>query len=217
MTRLKKLYLKGKLLDVAHPFEDELGWLVRTNHRLALESIARLEREEISLGRWDEREIRAHSDELRRAANGLALVGLVTRLHHWVSVFVEQLPNQSAKLEGLPKQRAKEEGVRVVPLLVKNLTALNAELVRTESDPVPIDFFDDLVTVRDSIIHADSKSEWTYRGKKKQVAERYVNTASGEVEFTEAHLQEAMEKSVRQVKWYDDQLDALQGAELSPN
>lgn len=201
MARLKKLYLKGKLLNVPHPFEEELGWFVRTNHRLLLENISRIEREEIALRTWDEREIRAESDELRRAASGLALVGLVTRLHHWVSVFVEELPKQSAK----------DESVRGVPLLVKNLTRLNAALERTESSPIPIDFFKNLVAVRDAIIHADAKTEWTYRGEKRKVSERYANTASGEVDFTETHLQEAIENSVRQVKWYDDQLDVLRG------
>jgi hypothetical protein len=206
LTRLKKLYLKGKLLDVPHPFEEELGWLVRTNHRLVLESISRIERDEIALDNLDPTEIHTYSDELRRAANNLALVGLVTRLHHWVSVFVEDLPKQSVK-----EKSANEIG------LIKNLTTLNAALERTESSPIPIDFFKNLVAVRDAIIHADAKSEWTYGDKKKQVSERYANTASGEVDFTETHLQEAIENSVRQVKWYDDQLYALQGTELSPH
>jgi hypothetical protein len=200
VTRLKKLYLKGKLLDVPHPFEEELGWLVRTNHTLVLESISRIEREEIALENLDPIETHTYSDELRRAANNLALVALVTRLHHWVSVFVEELPKHNTK-----QKSAKEIG------LVKNLTTLNAAFARTESSPIPMDFFENLVTARDAIIHADAKSEWTYRGEKRQVSERYANTVSGEVDFTEAHLQEAIENSVRQVKWYDDRLDALQG------
>jgi hypothetical protein len=199
LARLKKLYLKGKLLNVPHPFEEELGWLVRTNHRLVLESISRIERDEIAFGNLDLTEIHTYSDELRRAANNLALIGLVTRLHHWVSVFVEELPRQSAK-----EKSAREIG------LVTNLTTLNAALERTESSPIPIDFFEDLVTVRDAIIHADSKIEWTYRHKR-CVSERYANTTLGEVEFTEAHLQEAIEKSVSQVKWYDERLDVLNG------
>jgi len=32
---LKKLYL-NKLLEVPHPFDEELGWLVSTNHRLVM-------------------------------------------------------------------------------------------------------------------------------------------------------------------------------------
>jgi hypothetical protein len=184
---------------VPHPFEEELGWLVRTNHTLVLESISSIEREEIALENLDPTEIHTYSDELRRAANNLALVGLVTRLHHWVSVFVEELPKHNTR-----EKSAKEIG------LVKNLTTLNAALARTESSPISIDFFENLVTVRDAIIHADSKSKWTYGKKERQVSERYAITASGEVDFTETHLQEAIENSVRQVKWYDDRLDALQ-------
>jgi hypothetical protein len=45
VTRLKRLYLNGKLLDTPHPFEEELGWLVSTNHTLVTENISRIEEE----------------------------------------------------------------------------------------------------------------------------------------------------------------------------
>src|SRR5712692_10525817 len=124
---------------------------------------------------------RPFADDLRRAANSLAVVGLVTRLHHWVSIFVEEITSKSAKHRGL----------------VNNLKLLNE---RTGFGPVSIEFFEDLVTVRDAIVHADYRIEWSYQDKKRQVSGRYANATSGEVEFTETHLDEAIENSVTQVK-----------------
>jgi len=90
--------------------------------------------------------------------------------------------------------------------VVKNIRTLNE---RTGEGPIPIGFFESLVTVRDSIIHSDTKTEWEFSGRKRQVAERYANASLGEVEFTQTHLQEAIEKSTTQVKWYDIRLDSL--------
>jgi hypothetical protein len=42
-------------------------------------------------------------DEVKSAANNLALVGLVTRFHHWVSKFVETLTAKSARDRSLAK------------------------------------------------------------------------------------------------------------------
>jgi hypothetical protein len=191
VARLKRLYLKGKLLDLPHPFEEELGWLVSTNHRLVMENVSRIEEEAVATAdHLDLPEIHAYSDELRRAANSLALVGLVTRLHHWVSLFVEELTNKHARDKGLGT----------------NLKTLNK---RTGEGPIPIGFFQELATVRNSIIHADSKIAWTYNGDEKRVAERYVNVSLGEIEFTQTHLQEAIEKATKQIKWYDERLDSL--------
>jgi len=108
-----------------------------------------------------------------------------------VSIFVEEITSKSAKHRGL----------------VNNLKLLNE---RTGFGPVSIEFFEDLVTVRDAIVHADSRIEWSYQDKKRQVSGRYANATSGEVEFTETHLDEAIENSVTQVKWYDDHLDILE-------
>ena len=190
MARLKRLYLGGKLLDLPHPFEEELGWIVSTNHKLLMENISRIEDEaDDTSDHFDFAELHTNSDELRRAAHNLALVGLITRFDHWLSLFVEELSNKNARI-----------GV------VRKLTTLNE---RIGEGPIPIDFFENLITVRDSVIHADTKIEWEFSGKKRRVVDRYANVSSGEIEFTQAHLQEAIEKSIQQVKWYDDQLDAL--------
>lgn len=175
MVRLRKLYLDGKLLECPHPFEDEIDWVVRTNHRLVFESISRIE------GEAEPDEIEdGYSNELRRAANSLALVGLVTTLHHWISIFVEELTKENATDRSL----------------VRNLKTLDE---RTGVSPIPIQFFEELVTVRDSIIHAHSQIQWTFRHAR-EVPQRYADTASGEVQFTEADLNEAIQKSITLVK-----------------
>jgi hypothetical protein len=185
MARLKRLYMGGRLLDVPHPFEEELEYLVSAGHRLVMERVSRSEEEGIAKAENEDLpELQAYFEEVRKAANNLALVGLVTRLHHWLSLFVEELTNESARDKSL----------------MKNLRGLNH---RIGEGPIPDDFFRDLVTVRDSIIHADNKVKWEFAGDTRQVADRYANLSLGEIEFTTDHLKEAIAKSIEQVKWYD--------------
>jgi hypothetical protein len=182
-------------LDTPHRFGGELNTLVFINHRLTLEGLSRWEKNDKAsfkdLDRNARRDAMARSevyyDEVRSAANNLALVGLITRFHHWVSKLVESLAAKSARDRSL----------------AKNLRTLNEHL---GAGPVPLSFFADLVTARDSIVHADSQGEWTFRGKQRQVAMRYRDLLSGELYFSDDDLQEAIENSVRQVKWYDDKL-----------
>jgi hypothetical protein len=98
------------------------------------------------------------ADGLRKAANNFAVVALVTRLHHWLSIFVEELTNESARTKSL----------------VKNLKTLNE---RIEEGPIPVSFFESFVTVRDSIVHSDNKIEWEFSGKKHRVADRTQTSA----------------------------------------
>jgi hypothetical protein len=76
---------------------------------------------------------------------------------------------------------------------------------------VPLSFFVDLVSARDSIVHADSQGEWAFQGKPRRVATRYRDLLSGELYFSDDDLQQAIENSVRQVKWYDDKLQERSG------
>jgi hypothetical protein len=48
-----------------------------------------------------------------------------------------------------------------------------------EGAPVDIDFFEELVAVRDSIIHADSKIAWSHNKRNRPVADKYANTEWG--------------------------------------
>jgi hypothetical protein len=201
LVRLRKIYLGDKLLPTPHPFEEEVESLLRANHFLLFGSIADNERkgeaairenpeaEEPEFVHADISDMHDFFNELRSAATNLTLVGLVTRLQHWISIFVEELTKENAKDRGL----------------TSNLKTLNKE---TGSGLVPIEFFQGLSKVRNSIVHADSEVEWNYLDKKQRVPERYINS-TGQLDFKEADLDEAMKNSITQVKWYDDRLEAL--------
>lgn len=181
-------------IEVEHPFATEINVLVTANHQLTVNGIAKLEEYEIAeiretLGGEDhdvvESQIRWQQgfyDEMRKAANHLAVVGLVTRFQHWIAEFV----------------RVRQMKIST---LCKNLESLNAAL--GEAGPVPVLFFEGLVTARDSVIHADSKAEWEHN-RPRRVPKDYRN--DDELEVTEDQLKEAIEKAIRQVKWYDGKL-----------
>ena len=195
--RIKKLLIDGKISELPHPFVEEVEWLVQKNHSLVLESIDRLERDEVSR-RCTEMEdtpeldseiayAKSMADDLRNAANQLALVSLVTRLQHSINVFARDLPDAGRKTG-----------------LVPNLKTLNRVLGESL---VKVDYFADLVTLRDSVIHADSQVEWSYNGETRRVPERYCDINRGELNLTESDLREAIEISIKQVNWYDKRLD----------
>jgi hypothetical protein len=70
MARLKRLYLGGTLLDVPHPFEEELDYLVSAGHRLVMERVSRLEEEGAAkVENEDLPEMHAYFEEVRKAAN----------------------------------------------------------------------------------------------------------------------------------------------------
>lgn len=191
-------------MELAHEFEVDLNTLVVVNHRLTLEAIARSEEEarkntDINLLDADELMVQSVLDEighfyygLERAANNLAIVGLVTRLEHWIGIYARRLPEQ---------QKSRQAA------LVKDLRLLTASL---GDGPVSVEFFQDLVTVRDSVIHADAQAEWEYPdGKRRHVADRYTNFHGGSVDIDEDHVKEAVANAVKQVKWYDEKLTVL--------
>lgn len=195
-----------EVVEVAHEFEVDLNCVVAANHHFALEGIARAEDEEVQ--QWQEAltledsqvalsvisHVQSGYDELRKAANRLALVGLVTRLQHWIARFIKE--------RNFKPEKAHES------LLINQLDVLNRSL---GDGPVSLSYFEELVNVRDSIIHADSRAEWSYRGANRQVADHHRNPW-GEVEFPEEQLKEAIEQATRQVTWYDEQLHPQQAA-----
>lgn len=191
----------GKIEVVAleHDFETEVRQLVTQNHRITLTGIQQAEDEQIAyiekeLAGADKEFIRSeisHAgfffDDLKRAANHMALVALVTRMDHWTRKLVKQLSLRTDKNK-MP--------------VVRDMEALNARLGIA---PIPIQFFKELVTVRDSVIHADSQVQWEFKGPRR-VADRYVDCE--ELNFTEQHLTEATKKVKTQVKWYDEHVAA---------
>lgn len=216
-----KLFLGGKPLDLTHPFEEEVQFLVKTIYELLCENITRKEQEALAEAEKIEdpheagaeiQFVKSNADELRREARSVAVVTLVTRFQHWMRVFVEELPNKKPA-----------NGVE------KNLTTLNKEL--GEEGPVPVAFFSELEAVRDSIVHADSNVEWMRGNEQRRVPQKYreVNletlskftltdeqlreireNAMAQINLTDVHVHEAMAKSIAQVKWYEDRLAALQ-------
>jgi hypothetical protein len=125
-------------------------------------------------------------EDLRVAARNSALVTLVTRLHHWLTAYARRL-----SLNRQPKS------------LVKEMSFLNTAV---GNGPVLIAFFKALVDVRDSVIHADSKPEWSHDGTPRGVLPQY---RTWRVEVTEEDLTAAIEKAIEQVMWYDKKLQAI--------
>jgi hypothetical protein len=191
---------EDEIVRVSHMFEIELSILVTVNYQLTIEGIDKMEREEIAETRKSleledpdlvESQVRWQQtffyDGMRKAATHLAIVGLVTRLQHWIERFV--------RLKQLQLTKKKK--------LVAHIEALNSAL---GEGPVPITFFEDLVMARDSIIHGDSKAQWpdSRTGTRRVVAKHYQN--GGDLEVTENQLKDAIEKAEEQVKWYDRKL-----------
>ena len=219
MARPLKLRLGGKLFDLPHPFEEDVKFLVKATYELLCENIASKEALEITEAEKieDSREagaeiqwVKSNADELSREARSVAVVTLVTRFQHWLRVFVEEMKKKPAN------------GVE------KNLATLNKAL---GEGPVPVAFFCDLETVRDSIIHGDSNVEWMRGKEQRSVPLKYreVNlehlskfklteeqlreirgNAMAQINLTDAHIQEAMARSIQQVKWYEDRLAELE-------
>jgi hypothetical protein len=185
-------------VNIPHSFCSELRTLVFVHHRLALEGLSRWEKQErasVNEDYDDDDEVNERAqlridvcyDELERAAHNLALVGLVTRLQHWIAAFAERLGEKDAKDKALKT----------------NLRFLNDKL---GEGPVSISFFKDLATIRNSIVHADSKAEWSYNNKKQSIPREYTDGKFETVHLLEEQLREAAQNSINQVKYYDDQL-----------
>jgi hypothetical protein len=193
--------------EIAHDFEIDLHMLVTANHEFTIAAIDREEDEELS--KIDgEFHLESHEviysikgqlqntyDDFRRAARLLALVGLVTRLQHWISRFAQRRNLTSVK-QSKPRE----------PTLVTQLNALNRDL---GDGPVSVDFFEKIVTLRDSVIHGDSQMEWGGR----KVAEEY-RSAQG-ADLSEEQLKEAIQKAIAQVKYYDEKIQARTSAKTS--
>ncbi len=204
MVDLSQLNLNDTAVEESHEFEVDIACVVIANHGYALEAIQRSEEQDIANVRhslagedWDfvNSEIRRAEtfyEDLRRSANRLAVVGLVTRLQHWTSRFAKR-----AKI-GMPARVHQSQ-------LLNQMEALNKLLGHPMVD---VTFFKELVDVRDSVVHANSQAEWEYpKGCNRQVAQHYRGPWS-EVEFSPEQLKEAIVKTIQQVKWYDENIRA---------
>jgi hypothetical protein len=130
--------LDDEFIEEAHEFEVDLNCTVVLNHRLTLDGIDHSEEEgflkvrDMFAGRDNEalssemRHVTHFHDDLRRVANNLAVVGLVTRLQHWIIKLVRQLHDES-KLPK-PKKPKSRKPVSKKPELAIKLELLNERL-----------------------------------------------------------------------------------------
>jgi len=179
------------VIEASHPFEAELSLLVVANLRLTLDAIDELEKRESLrmrefLGNEDHDLLASQinwlentHEEMRKAARHLALVGVVTRLQHWIKTL--------ADLNGVaPKAGGKDSE------LCKFLRGLNESL--SKDPPIAMAFIQDLVTARDSVIHGDSKSQWEHNVMR-SVADHHRE--GGELRITQHDLENAIQKAVQ--------------------
>jgi hypothetical protein len=191
--------------ETPHEFEIDVRRTVLINHELLLEGITRAEAEELTklddlteenrrgIATW----IESKHDEFRRAANNLALVGLVTRFHHWLTYLANLV---------------REDGDKSFhQSVIQELTFLDSQF---KNAPIKQSDFKRLVDVRDSIIHANSKASWKHGVRTRQIDPKFTHL--GEVNFTEADLNEAFKNALSAVGWYEHQVELWQRARLGP-
>jgi hypothetical protein len=124
--------------------------------------------------------------ELRANAYKMAAVSLVTRLQHHIEYLARH-----AKVKPDKGQNASR--------LISLLNALNRF---AGEGPISLSFFDGFEELRNSVIHADSNIEWDFQGKTRRVADQYRDSY-GQVGISDEQLEEAVDKMVEQVKWYE--------------
>jgi hypothetical protein len=193
--------------EITHDFEIDLHMLVTANHEFTIAAINREEDEEMAKINNEfhpesreviysiQGQLQNTYDDLRRAARLLALVGLVTRLDHWVSRFAKRRKLTSAK----PSKPHESK-------LVTKLNALNQNL---GNGPVSVEFFEKIVTLRDSVIHGDSQVQWESR----KVADEYRGVQGADL--SEEQLQDAIHNAIAQVKYYDEKIQEQKSAKPS--
>jgi hypothetical protein len=104
-------YDYGPTAEEAHPFETDVKRVVLINHTLILRSLTRAESGEVARFKQADKSgsnqqpfidcIGSRYNELRRAATNLALVGLITRFHHWL-IYLANLSRAEQITGGCP-------------------------------------------------------------------------------------------------------------------
>lgn len=61
------------------------------------------------------------------------------------------------------------------------------------------------INVRDSVIHADSKANWSYHGDARTIEPQFLRM--GDLNFTKTDLTHAFQNMLSAVRWYIDQVD----------
>jgi len=191
-----------------HPFDIDVHALVLTNLKLALDGIDRLEQEEITsyVRETDNDEatqqsfiswIQGQHENLRTAAIHLALVGLVTRFHHWLVTLANSLRDDTDKTFDKSVQQ--------------EMHFLNNNFKSSPHQPRD---FAKWIDVRDSVIHADSQAAWQHEGKLRGVESQFTHI--GELHFTATDLQDAFQKMLWAIAWYEGKTDDWYEAKHGP-
>jgi hypothetical protein len=188
-----------------HEFEIDVRKVVLINHELTLEAITRAEDETVArFDLTDEGQrstadyvCRQH-DEFRKAATNLALVGLVTRFHHWLTYLANRIRGKANQT--FDKSVAQE------------MYFLNSHLKNSPHRPSD---FKKWIDVRDSVIHADSKASWTHDGKSRTIESGFVINGD-ELNFTGADLKEAFSYMLQAIGWYDHHVEKWVVAKHGP-
>lgn len=180
-----------------HEFETDVRKVVLTNLDLVLDGIARAHTAAVKKFQPPDNGLNQQPyidwigcqyEGLRKAAINLALVGLITRFHHWLIYLANTI--RDAKDKTFDKSVAQE------------LFFLNLEF---KNSPYKHSDFKKWIDVRDSIIHADSKASWKLGGKPRNIDPQFAQL--GELNFTEADLDGAFQHMLSAIWWYMNQVD----------
>jgi hypothetical protein len=189
-----------------HEFETDVQNVVLTNLELVLEGIAKAHEAEVAEFDPSDNSINQQPyidwidskyDGLRRAAINLALVGVVTRFHHWLIYLANRTRE---KKNPLFDRSALEE-----------LIHLKTMFKRTRIKP---QIFIKWVDVRDSIIHADSKATWRHGKRTRKLLHKFVH--KDDLNFSESDLKEAFGNMLQAIGLFEHQVELWERAKYGP-
>lgn len=187
--------------EIAREFTVDIRRFVLVNFETTMKGLDADETEELdTFGRVTDpddrdnicRHISRDYADFRSAAKNLAIVGLITRFQHWIGSYARK------RRFNLPRQPDEST-------LMWHLRVLNDRL---GPGPVPLAFFDDMITIRDSVIHGDAQAKWPHGGKEREVAERYRDLY-GNLSVDDEQFDEMVKNTTEQVLYYDGEIQKL--------
>jgi hypothetical protein len=189
-----------------HEFETDVQNVVLTNLELVLDGIAKAHKAEVAEFEPPDNGIDQQPyidwigskyDGLRRAAINLALVGVVTRFHHWLIY----LANRTREKQNPSFDQS----------VLQELIHLKTMFKKTRIKP---QIFTKWVDVRDSIIHADSKATWRQGNRTRKLLPKFVR--KDDLNFSKADLEEAFRSMLQAIGLFEHQVEQWQRAKYGP-
>jgi hypothetical protein len=187
-------------------FVTDVRNVVLTNLELVLASIAKAHKAEVAAFEPPDNGIDQQPyfgwlgskyDGLRRAAINLALVGVVTRFHHWLIYLANRI--RETEDETFDKNVCQE------------LEFLKSRFKKTKVKPSE---FTKWMDVRDSIIHADSKATWRHGRGTRKLLPRFVR--KGNLSFSESDLKEAFGSMLQAIGLFEHQVEQWERTKYGP-